>query len=245
MDAEQSLLEGHISVMAALEAHSREVTALYIRQDNRDRPVARLERVARQEQVPVHRVDGAAVDELAQGKSHGGVVAVVGPRRFVALDGLGADTPAPFVVMIDGIEDPFNFGQAVRALYAAGAHGLVLRPRNWMSAAGTVARASAGASERIPVAIAESAAEAADFFRSRGLAVACAVEEQAQSLYAADLTGPLFVLIGGEKRGITRSFVRQADLRLRIPYARSFDQSLGSAAAAAVLGFEVMRQRQQ
>ena len=119
------------------------------------------------------------------------------------------------------MEDPFNFGASVRALYAAGADGLVLRPRNWLSAAGTVARASAGASELIPTALAETATEAAAFFRAQGLAVACATEERGSvSIYDADLTVPLFLLLGGEKRGVTRSFLDQADLKLRIPYGR-------------------------
>jgi 23S rRNA (guanosine2251-2'-O)-methyltransferase len=114
-----------------------------------------------------------------------------------------------------------------------------------MSAAATVARASAGASERIATAVAESAEDAAAFFRRRGLLIACTGLENAVDVKAADLTKPLFLLIGGEKRGITRSFMEQADVTLQIPYGRVFRQSLGTAAAAAVLGYEVMRQRRE
>jgi 23S rRNA (guanosine2251-2'-O)-methyltransferase len=146
--------------------------------------------------------------------------------------------------MLDGIEDPFNFGYAVRALYAAGVDGLVLRPRNWLSAAGVVARASAGASERIPTAIADTAQDAAGFFRQHGLTIASAAQsKRAIPLYDANLAIPLFLVAGGEKRGITRSFLDTADLLLQIPYGRPFDQSLGAAAATAVLAFEIMRQR--
>jgi len=133
----------------------------------------------------------------------------------------------------------------VRALYAAGCDGLVLRPRNWLSAAGVVARASAGASEWLPTAIAETVTAAAEHFRARGLRVAVADEEDALPLYDVDLTGPLFLVIGGEKRGITRSFRNGADLRLAIPYGSAFDQSLGTAAATAVIAFEVLRQRRE
>ncbi len=146
--------------------------------------------------------------------------------------------------MLDGIEDPFNFGYSLRALYAAGVDGLVVRPRNWMSAAGTVARSSAGASEWVPTAVAETAEEAAAFFRQRGLTVACAAkDDRAVPLFTADLSSPLFLLVGGEKRGITRSFMDQADLLLEIPYGREFRQSLGTTSAASVLGFEILRQR--
>jgi 23S rRNA (guanosine2251-2'-O)-methyltransferase len=113
-----------------------------------------------------------------------------------------------------------------------------------LSAAGLVARASAGASEAIPTAIAATTDEAAAVFRERGYAVVCADETpDARSLYDADLTGRLFLLIGGEKRGVTRSFRERADLTLRIPYGNPSAQSLGTAAATAVIAFEILRQR--
>ncbi len=256
VDGEQSTpagwetwLEGIISVTAAVASSSRPVHAVYIRQDARqrhDRKLALLVDTAVAAEVPVQWVDEAFISQHASGASHGGVLARVGPRRFVRCDDLLAGTAVPFVAMLDGIEDPFNFGQAVRALHAAGANGLVLRPRNWLSAAGTVARASAGASEWLPTAVAETAEEAATFFRQQGLTIACASHNEAASIYEADLTRPLFLLIGGEKRGITRSFLRQADLRLQIPYGRdNFQQSLGTAAATAVISFEIMRQRKR
>jgi 23S rRNA (guanosine2251-2'-O)-methyltransferase len=238
-----TVLEGTISIQAALQSESREIQAIYIRRDKGSRSIARLERKAHSAGVPIRRVDGDEIDARASGKTHGGVIAVVGSRRFSRLEDLIAGTERPFVVMLDGIEDPFNFGAAVRALYAAGADGLVVRPRNWMSAAGIVARSSAGATERMPTAIAETVMDGADFFRARGLTVACAIKKRAVSIYEANLAIPLFLVIGGEKRGITRSFVDQADVRLRIPYRRRFSQSLGTASAVAVLAFEVMRQR--
>ncbi len=241
---EQATLEGAISVLAALQSGSRELFSLLLRADKTDRDIAHLLRLAQSRGVAVSRVSAEEIDARAGGKTHGGVLALVGPRRFVALSDLLPPEAAPFVVMIDGVEDPFNFGQAVRSLYAAGAHGLVVRPRNWMSAAGVVARASAGASELIPTAVAETAEEAAAFFRERGLLIAGATDTPPTvGLYDADLTRPLFLLIGGEKRGLTRSFESKADLRLRIPYARPDARSLGTAAAAAVLAFEIMRQR--
>ena len=240
-----TFLEGFVSVRAALKSGSRPIQAIYLRRDKWDRGVAWLEHAAAAAGIPLTRVDADVIDGYAGGQTHGGIVAEVGARRFVEIEQIGAGNPAPFVAMLDGVEDPFNFGQAVRALYAAGVDGLILRPRNWMSAAGVVARASAGASEWMPTAIAETAQDAADHFRGRGFAVACAAQEDAIPIYEADLTGPLFVVIGGEKRGITRSFRDQADLRLVIPYGSDFDQSLGTAAATAVLAFEVLRQRRK
>jgi 23S rRNA (guanosine2251-2'-O)-methyltransferase len=243
-DDEQLHLEGFLSVQAALRAKSRDFHSLLMRKEKQDGQSRHLERLAAEQKIPVQLVSNEEIEAQAGGKTHGGVLAKVGPRRFLTLEDLIPQQEASWVVMLDGVEDPFNFGAAVRSLYAAGAAGLVVRPRNWMSAAAVVARSSAGASELIPTAIAETAQEAADFFRTKGYAIACATDTPPTlSLFDADLIHPLFLLIGGEKRGITRSFESAADLRLRIPYGRSESFSLGTAAAAAVIGFEILRQR--
>ena len=244
-EADRSLLEGFISVTAALQGGKRTVHSILLKEGREDGQTRHLAQLARQSGVSLTRVPGEVIEARAGGKSHGGVLAEVGPYSFAPLSKLLQNTPdAPFVAMIDGVEDPFNFGQAVRALYAAGADGLVLRPRNWLSAAGVVARASAGASELIPTATAETAEDAAAFFRALGLQIACASDAPgSRSLYDTDLTGPLFLLIGGEKRGVTRSFLAQADLKLRIPYGRPLPHSLGTAPATAIVAFEVLRQR--
>ena len=245
--SEQAVLEGLVSIQAALRSRSRVIEAIYIREQkpDRTRTIARLEQRARAAGILVEHVGSQVIDTYASGKTHGGIIALVGPRKFVDLADLLAGDDCPLIVMLDGIEDPFNFGAAVRALYAAGTAGLVVRPRNWMSAAGIVARSSAGASELIPTAVAETTIEAATFFRERGLTVACAMRERAISIYETDLTGPLFLVIGGERRGITRSFIDQADIRLYIPYLRDFRRSLGTACAVAVLAFEIMRQKSE
>lgn len=240
-----TFLEGKISVAAALRSPYRTVHRVLLRADRQDRTMRWLQHRAREAKVPVVQVGAAEIDTITQGTSHGGIAAEAGQRQFVHLKELlpGENGPA-FVVMLDGIEDPFNFGQTLRALYAMGAHGVALRPRNWMSAAATVARASAGASELMPMAVAATVAEAAEFFRERGLKVACAQKENAIPMDEADLTAPLFLLVGGEKRGVTRSFVKQADLSLQVPYDRcDYDPSLGTTAATAALAYEVMRQR--
>jgi 23S rRNA (guanosine2251-2'-O)-methyltransferase len=241
--AEQTWLEGHISVEAAIRGGNRDVEAIFLRAGKQDRSVGRMRKTAESMAIPISEVDDTFFEANASGKSHGGVLARVGPRRFQAITSLLEGADRPFIVMLDGFEDPFNFGQAVRALYAAGADGLVVRPRNWLSAAAVVTRASAGASELLPTAVSETALEAAAYFRQAGLLIACTARKSAVSIYEADLTQPMFLLIGGEKRGITRSFLDQADVKMQIPYGRPFDHSLGAAASTAVIAFEMLRQR--
>ena len=239
---EAAYLEGVISIEAALQAGNRPIHAIYLRQGKQDWRLAQLRQKAVSQQIPIEEVDDAYIQTHVSGNSHGGIIAAVGSRRFVEMEVL-VQGERPFIVMLDGIEDPFNFGQAIRALYAAGVAGVVVRSRNWLSAAGVVARASAGASEWMPMTVTESAEEAATFFRQRGLLIAGTTQKKATSLYEADLTKPIFLLIGGERRGITRSFLDMTDIGLEIPYGRPFAHSLGAATSAAIIAFEVMRQR--
>jgi 23S rRNA (guanosine2251-2'-O)-methyltransferase len=239
---EKTWLEGRISVEAALLGENRLVDTIYIL-EGRNHSFKKVLHLAKAAKVPVKFEGNAFFAEQARGKSHGGVLALVGSRKFLHLNELPIGENNSLVVMLDGVEDPFNFGQAVRGLFASGVSGLVVRKRNWLSAAGVVTRSSAGASELIPTAVVDSALDAARFFREHGMLIACTARKSAVSIFDSDLTQPLFLLIGGEKRGITRSFLDQADLRLQIPYGRTFEQSLGVTASTAVLAFEIMRQR--
>jgi 23S rRNA (guanosine2251-2'-O)-methyltransferase len=243
VENDRAVLEGVIAVRAALHARSRELHRILIRNGKDERAVVQLEERARAAGIAVERVQAEEIDSIASGTTHGGVVALAGPRRYVSLEELGADARVPFLALLDGIEDPFNFGYALRSLYAAGAHGAILGPRNWMSAEGTVARASAGASELLPLAVAEPP-DAVQHCSARGLAVVCAAPERdAKDLYDVDLRVPLLLVIGGERRGISRSLLERADVVVRIPYGRDFRHSLGTTSAAAILAFEVLRQR--
>jgi 23S rRNA (guanosine2251-2'-O)-methyltransferase len=237
-------LEGHLSVAAALRGRSRPIHRILIAAEG-----VRAEREARQIRsqaadagVAMSELPRADIDTLASGHTHGGIIAEVGERYRVPLRELAGDDA--LVVMLDGIEDPYNFAAALRSLYAAGATGLVVRPRSWTTATAIIARASAGASELLPTAEAADPGHAMAELAAAGLRTAVAAERSdAQSLYEADLRGPLFVLIGGERRGVMRRLLDRADTILRIPYGRHEAPSLGTAAAAAVIGFEAMRQR--
>ena len=239
-----ALLEGHISVEAALRGRSRPIHRVLMASEGvrAEREARRIRSLAAAAGIPVELQPRAIIDELASGRSHGGIIAEVGERYLVPLVELAVD--AAFVVMLDGIEDPYNFAAALRSLYAAGATGLVMRPRSWTTATAVVARASAGASELLPTAEADDPALATAELARTGLRSVIAAERRdAISVYEADLIGPLFLLIGGERRGVMRAAIDAADTIVRIPYARSDAPSLGTAAAAAVIGFEVMRQR--
>ena len=146
-----------------------------------------------------------------------------------------------FYVMIQGIEDPYNFGYALRSLYAMGCDGIIIPERNWMSAAGVVARSSAGASELLTMYTAD-AAEVADLFKSRGYRIVCADERTDHILGTCDLPLPLLLIVGGEKRGISKALTEKADLLVKIDYGREFRASLSAASATTIFAYEIARQ---
>lgn len=237
------VVEGHRSVEAVLEADVRPIHRVWAVRPG-DRRLARLRALARERGVIIDAVESDRIDALASGRSHGGVIGIVGARRERPVDEVLDEVgEGSLLVLLDGIEDPFNFGQAVRALYAAGVDALVVR-RSWETALSVVTRASAGATELMPTARVGSIEIAAQAARRRGLRVVCAVaDEDATEIHRADLAGGLLLVIGGERRGVTRSFVARADLRVRIGYGRERAPDLGAATAAAIIGFEALRQR--
>ena len=182
--------------------------------------------------------DENEISSLSIGASHGGIIAICDEREYPVLS---ADCIKEngFYVMIEGIEDPYNFGYAMRSIYASGVDGFVLSKRNWLSASGVVCRSSAGASERADVYIAND--DFIELFKSKNYKIVCADIKNSVSLYDADLSKPIFLIVGGEKRGISSSVLAKADQIVRIDYGRDFDAALSAASASTILAFEVLR----
>lgn len=237
------IIEGKVSIEAVMESGFRTVNSIWINKNKRRDRFRKILAAAKKQKIEVKFVSGDQLAEHATGKSHGGILAFVSAREFLPAEEMIRGKENGFIAMIDGIEDPYNFGFAVRSLYASGCDGLIVRPRNWMDSTTIVARSSAGATERIPMAVMETAEDAAEFFQSQGYEVFATSNRDAEDLYEVDLTGKVFLFIGGEKRGVTRSFLNHCDRLLRIPYGREFAQSISAEAAAAVIGFEISRQR--
>lgn len=246
---EMAVLEGALSIQAALEARHRQIHEIRLSTDaTRSRAVAAVVRRARHERIPVRSTHRKEIARLSTGGSHGGIVAIVGPRAYQRLDPL-LRVEAPFLAMLDGIEDPYNVGQSIRALYAAGAHGLLLRTGHRPSADPIVARASAGASERMPTVLVPDVHALPTTLHARDIQIVCTTPRSsgraAASCHDTDLSGPLLLVIGGERRGIARSLTAYADVLVTIPYGRRFHAALDATSATGALAFEVVRQRRR
>ena len=182
------------------------------------------------------------LDGLTVGNSHGGIIALCSERHIPLLYSESIIKPNGLYVMIQGIEDPYNFGYALRSLYACGVDGIILSPRNWMSAAGVVCRSSAGASELFDMKLAESIESTISIFKSNGYSIVCADERTDNVLGKIPLPLPILLIIGGEKRGISRAVIDLCDIRVKIAYALEFNASLSAASAATMFAYEIARQ---
>jgi 23S rRNA (guanosine2251-2'-O)-methyltransferase len=184
------------------------------------------------------------LEEITLGNSHGGIVAVTEERVLPRLSADSDILPYGFYVMIEGIEDPYNFGYSLRSLYAMGCSGIILTERNWMSAAGVVARSSAGASEMFKM-YRSTPEECLSIFKSRGYKVICADENTDNVLGDCELKYPLLLIVGGEKRGISRAVLDKADMLVKIGYRNDFRASLSAASATTMFAYEIARQNIQ
>lgn len=181
------------------------------------------------------------LEKLTVGNSHGGLVAITEERTLPCLADHSYIEDNGFYCMIQGIEDPYNFGYALRSLYAMGCTGIILAERNWMSAAGVVCRSSAGASEMFKIFRAEPG-EAVRIFKDRGYRIVSADERSDNILGQCELKTPILLIVGGEKRGISREILDKCDTLVRINYGREFNASLSAASATTMFAYEINRQ---
>ena len=241
------IMEGMPSISAVIKAiksnaTNRKIISIFIdkeKKQSKKKEIAFLTHQSKDLNFSISFVDSSAISEFTTGSSHGGIIAFCTPRALPCLSASNIKKDGIFF-MLDGVEDPYNFGYSVRSIYASGADGIIVPPRNWMGAAGVVARSSAGTSELMDMLVCDPV-EAVVYLKSLGFQIICAGIRDSQTIYEAELKKPMLVVIGGEKRGISRAILQEADKIVRIDYGRNFRGSLPSVAATSIISFEILR----
>ena len=241
-----NILEGMISISALLnspEINDRKIIKILYNEERKKKHGSELKYLRKMSELhgfAMEMVSPEIIEENTIGNTHGGVIALCTERTIPTLSS-DQISKNGFYFMLEGIEDPYNFGYSLRSLYAAGVDGIILSPRNWMGAAGVVARASAGASELIPMYISEPS-QVVGIFKDKGYKVCCADKPNSVSIYETELKKPLLVIVGGEKRGNSKAILDASDEIIHIDYGRSFPAALSAASASTIIAFEIMRQ---
>ncbi len=243
------IFEGMTSVSAVIKSVSQNTSDRVIlavlydieREDRKARELSFIKRCSHDMNFDVVPVCSDELSRLTSGDTHGGILSITTKRSFPD-NFVNKLTNTSFYALIDGIEDPYNFAYSIRSLYAAGVDGIILPPRNWMDYSGTVARSSAGTSELADIYVCDTV-EAVKQFKGAGFEIVCASIRDSVSIYEHDFTSPTLLIVGGEKRGISRKLLELADANVRIEYGREFMGSLPSASAVSVIAFEIARQR--
>lgn len=239
-------LEGKQSIVAALEARQRKFEVILVRHDAHEHKIQDLLDLAAERGVPIRRVAGSALDALAHGASHGGVLAIVSEKPRLSVEGLleqvGRLREPALLLLLEGIDDARNLGFTLRTAEALGAHAVLIKKHLWDFDAVEVARPASGAYERMPLVVVDSV-EPLALLQRRGIALYGCIAGAKRTMYEVDLARPAMLAIGGEKRGLSGAVRRICDRLITIPMAGNAASSLALSHAAAVLLGEAMRQR--
>jgi len=242
----EDLLYGRHPLLEALRSGSRRFEEIAVLEGGRGTGFSEIIQRARTLGIKLTFRSREALTALAGTAHHQGVVARVSSTEYVEVEDVLAVAEArgetPFLLALDQLQDPQNLGSLLRSAEGAGVHGVILLRRGGVGLTGAVAKASAGALERLPVARVANLSETLRWLQQRGLWAVGAVPQGGTCIWEADLAGPLVLVLGGEGRGLRPLVARQCDRLVTIPM-RGTLTALNTAVAGAVCLFEVLRQQ--
>lgn len=246
MRYEELTIEGRNAVMEAFRS-GKTIDKLFVLDGCQDGPVKSITREARKHDTIIQYVTKERLDQLSETKKHQGVIAKAAAYEYATVEDIlenakekGED---PFILLLDGIEDPHNLGAIIRTANLAGAHGVIIPKRRAAGLTAVVAKTSAGALNYTPVAKVTNLSAAMKELKEKGLWFVCA-DMEGEVMYRQNLTGPIGLVIGNEGEGVSKLVKENCDFITSIPMRGDID-SLNASVAAGVLSYEILRQRMQ
>lgn len=239
-----NIVYGLHAVREALRSGARPLLRLLLA--HQDRQLADIAKLAKAARVPIHVEPRSALDRLVPSGKHQGVIGVAAAKRYAEVDEIVGTAKErgepPFLIILDGLEDPHNVGAILRTAEAAGVHGVFIPERRAVGLTGAVAKASSGALDYLHVGCVTNLSRLIETLQTHGLWM-YAVDVKAEKLYTeVDLRGPVALVLGGEGKGIRPGVLDKCDERIKIPM-HGHVASLNVSAAAAITIFEAVRQR--
>jgi 23S rRNA (guanosine2251-2'-O)-methyltransferase len=229
-------------LLEILKSSPQRVNKILIQKDSNKPDIAEIVRLSKRSHISLQFVPKKRLDLLD--KKHQGVAAFVLPKAFVSVDAILESAELPFLLLLDGVEDPQNLGAIIRTAEGAGIDGLVLPERRAAGVTGAVASVSAGAVEHLKISRVTNLVRVMDDLRKRGVWLVGAEGGSHEYWYDFDYTVPLGLVLGSEGKGLRPLVKAKCDRVLSIPLLGKLT-SLNVAAAAAIFCFEVVRQRKK
>ena len=242
--ANENAIEGRNPVLEAFRA-GKPVDRLYVLDGCRDGAVLTIKREAVKAGTVIKYVDKDRLDHMSSTGHHQGVIAITAAYEYSEVSDIlkraekkGED---PFIIILDGIEDPHNLGAIIRTADQAGAHGVIIPKDRAVGLTASVARASAGALNFIPVAKVTNISRTIEELKEKGIWFVCAAMD-GTLMYDLNLTGPIGLVIGNEGSGVSRLVREKCDMTASIPMKGEID-SLNASVACGILSYEIVRRR--
>lgn len=246
MDREinENQLEGRNAILEVLRS-GRDIEKIMVAKGNVEGTIKRIIAMAVEKGIVIQEVSRQKLDEISQTKNHQGVIALVSAHDYVEVEDILAAAKEkgedPFVLLLDGITDPHNLGAILRTAECAGVHGVIIPKRRSVGLNATVGKTSAGAIEYMPVARVTNIVQTMEYLKKEGLWIACA-DMKGLDHFDTNMKGPLALVIGSEGDGVSRLVKEKCDFTASIPMYGKIS-SLNASVAAALLMYEVVRQR--
>ena len=241
----EDLIFGRNSVTEALRA-GRSVNKIFLLDDRNNSALKKIFASAKEKKIIVEYLNRAKLDKICGGKNHQGVIAKVAAVQYSTLEEIlnfaEEKNQPPFLILLDELEDPRNFGAILRTADAVGVHGVIIPKRRSVSLNSTVAKTSAGAAEYVKVAQVTNVAETLKKLRELDLKIVGADMDGEKNFQDADLTGGIVLIIGSEGKGMRRLTKENCDSLVKIPMVGKIN-SLNASVAGAILMYEIFNQR--
>lgn len=246
MRYETFTIEGRNAVLEAFRS-GKTIDKLFVLDGCQDGPVNTIKREAKKHDCIVNFVSKERLDQMSETGKHQGVIAYAAAYEYAEVEDMlklaEEKGEAPFLFLLDNIEDPHNLGAIIRTANLAGAHGVIIPKRRAVGLTATVAKTSAGALNYTPVAKVTNLAATIEELKEKGLWFVCA-DMGGTTMYDLNLKGPIGLVIGSEGEGVGRLVKEKCDFVASIPMKGDID-SLNASVAAGVLAYEIVRQRLQ
>lgn len=238
-------VEGRNAVIELLKSE-KVVNKLMIVKGEKQGSINEIIKLAKQRGIVISEVDKNKLDQLSETNHHQGVMAFISPIKYKEIDDILAiakeRNEAPFIIIADEIEDPYNLGALIRTAEIAGCHGLIIPKRRAVAVTEVVAKVSCGATEHLAIARVNNINDTIKELKEKGLWIFGTDGSAKDLYYEQDMTGPIAIVIGSEGRGMSKLTMKNCDFLVKIPM-NGHITSLNASVSGGIVIFEAVKQR--